>query len=110
MTTSAEWEFPPTTDAAVDAYLDRLEDTVESKNFHKLFTTQFSTVLAEKSAMATKEHIDQIGISVAPDGSIIVRYIDGDGQKAAMNLTAIIEQAADEAVKAHVRHLHGHSL
>ena len=60
--------------------------------------------------VTTKEHIDQLGISVAPDGSIICRYVNGEGQREAINLTAIIEQAADEAVKAHVRHLHGHSL
>ena len=60
--------------------------------------------------MTTKEHMDQLGISVAPGGSLVVRYINGEGQREAINLTAIIEQAADEAVKAHVRHLHGQSL
>ena len=64
----------------------------------------------ERRSMTTKEHIDQLGISVAPDGSIICRYVNGDGQREAINLTAIIEQAADAAVQAHVRHLHGHSL
>ncbi len=60
--------------------------------------------------MATKEHLDQLGISVAPDGSIICRYVNGEGQREAINLTAIIEQKANEAVQAHVRFLHGHSL
>ena len=60
--------------------------------------------------MTAKEHIDQLGISVAPDGAIICRYVNGEGQREAINLTAIIEQAADEAVKAHIRHLHGHSI
>ena len=94
----------------VDSYLDRLNDTVGSKNLYKLFTTQFSTMLAEKNAMTTKEHLDQLGISVAPNGSLVVRYINGDGQRVTLDLTAIIEEKAAAAVMEHVRKLHGHSL
>ena len=60
--------------------------------------------------VATKEHIDQLGISVASGGSLIVRYINGEGQRVTLDLTAIIEEKAEAAVAAHVRHLHGHSL
>lgn len=60
--------------------------------------------------MTTKEQLDQMGISVAPNGSLVVRYINGDGQRVTLDLTAIIEEKADEAVKRHVQHLHGHSL
>ena len=60
--------------------------------------------------MTTKEHLDQMGISVAPNGSLVVRYINGEGQRVTLDLTALIEEKADEAVQAHVRHLHGHSL
>ena len=64
----------------------------------------------ERWPVATKEHIDQMGISIAPNGSLIVRYINGDGQKVTLDLSAIIEEKAEAAVQAHVRHLHGHSL
>ena len=57
-----------------------------------------------------KEHIDQLGISVAPDGSIICRYVNGEGQRVTLDLTAIIEERAEAAVQAHVQKLHGHSL
>ncbi len=60
--------------------------------------------------MATKEHLDQLGISVAPNGSLVVRYINGEGQKVTIDLTAIIEEKAEAAVAAHVQKLHGHSL
>lgn len=62
------------------------------------------------STMATKEHIDQMGILVAPNGSLIVRYVNGDGQKVTLDLSAIIEEKAEAAVMEHVRKLHGHSL
>ena len=58
----------------------------------------------------TKEHLDQMGISVAPNGSLVIRYINGEGQRVTLDLTAIIEQKAEEAVQAHVQKLHGHSL
>ena len=64
----------------------------------------------ESTRMATKEHIDQLGISVAPDGSLVVRYINGDGQRVTLDLTAIIEEKVEAAVQAHVQKLHGHSL
>ena len=60
--------------------------------------------------MATKEHIDQLGISVAPNGSLVVRYINDDGQRVTLDLTAIIEEKVEAGIAAHVRHLHGHSL
>ena len=74
------------------------------------FTSPIGWVDEKGYPVATKEHMDQLGISVAPNGSLVVRYINGDGQRVTLDLTAIIEQAADEAIKAHVRHLHGHSL
>lgn len=64
----------------------------------------------ERHSMTTKEHIDQLGISVAPDGSLVVRYINGDGQRVTLDLSAYIEQKAEESVQAHVRHLHGQSI
>mgnify|MGYP001592309407 CR=1 FL=1 len=57
-----------------------------------------------------KEHIDQLGISVAPDGSIICRYVNGEGQREAINLTAIIEEKVEAGIAAHMRAYHGHSL
>ena len=60
--------------------------------------------------MTTKEHLDQMGISVAPNGSLVVRYINGEGQRVTLDLSAIIEQKAEEAVQVHVQKLHGHSL
>ena len=60
--------------------------------------------------MTTKEHIDQMGISVAPNGSLVVRYINGDGQRVTLDLTAIIEEKVDAGIKAHAEKYHGHQL
>ena len=60
--------------------------------------------------MTTKEHLDQMGISVAPNGSLVVRYINGDGQRVTLDLTAIIEEKVEVGVQEHVRKLHGHTL
>jgi hypothetical protein len=60
--------------------------------------------------MATKEHLDQMGISVAPNGSLIVRYINGEGQKVTLDLTAIIEEKVEAGVRAHMEKYHGHQL
>ena len=60
--------------------------------------------------MTTKEHLDQMGISVAPNGSLVIRYINGDGQRVTLDLTAIIEQKVEESVRAHEQKLHGHQL
>ena len=58
----------------------------------------------------TKEHLDQMGISVAPNGSLVIRYINGDGQRVTLDLTAIIEQKVDEGVARHMEKFHGHQL
>ena len=65
-----------------------------------------------ESPVATKEPINQplLGIDIQSEGAIVLRYINGEGQRGTLDLTALIEQKADEAVMAHVRHLHGHSL
>lgn len=63
-----------------------------------------------RRSMATRENLDQPGISVAPNGSLVVRYINGDGQRVTLDLSAYIEQKAEESVQAHVRHLHGQSI
>mgnify|MGYP001605278461 FL=1 len=60
--------------------------------------------------MATKEHIDQLGISVAPDGSIICRYVNGDGQRVTLDLTAIIEEKVEVGIAQHMEKFHGHQL
>ena len=60
--------------------------------------------------MTTKEHLDQMGISVAPNGSLVIRYINGDGQRVTLDLTAIIEEKVEVGVQEHVRKLHGHTL
>jgi hypothetical protein len=57
-----------------------------------------------------KEHIDQMGISVAPNGSLVIRYINGDGQRVTLDLTAIIEEKVEAGIKAHMQHLHGHQI
>jgi len=69
-------------------------------------------LLDEKGApvMPIKEQIDTMGVSVADDGHIVVRYINGGGQRVMIDLTAIIEQKAEEAVAAHVSKLHGHQV
>jgi hypothetical protein len=64
----------------------------------------------ERRSMATKEHLDQMGISVAPNGSIIVRYINGDGQRVTLDLTAIIEEKVEAGIAAHDQKRHGHQL
>ena len=58
----------------------------------------------------TKEHLDQMGISVAPNGSLVIRYINGDGQRVTLDLTAIIEQKVDEGIARHDQKRHGHQL
>jgi hypothetical protein len=57
-----------------------------------------------------KEHLDQMGISIAPNGSLVIRYLNGEGQKVTLDLTAIIEEKAEAAVAEHIRRLHGHTL
>ena len=60
--------------------------------------------------VATKEHLDQLGISVAPDGSLIVRYINSEGQKVTLDLTAIIEEKVEAGIAAHMEKYHGHQI
>ena len=60
--------------------------------------------------MTTKEHIDQLGISVAPNGSLVVRYINSDGQRVTLDLTAIIEEKVEAGIAAHMQKYHGHQL
>ena len=62
--------------------------------------------------MATKEHISQplLGIDLKSEGAVILRYINGEGQRVTLDLTAIIEEKVEAAVQAHVQKLHGHSL
>ena len=60
--------------------------------------------------VATKEHIDQLGISVASDGSLVVRYINGEGQRVTLDLTAIIEEKVEAGIQEHMRKWHGHVL
>ncbi len=64
----------------------------------------------ESTRMATKEHIDQLGISVAPNGSLVVRYINGEGQRVTLDLTAIIEEKVEAGVAQHMAKYHGHQL
>ena len=64
----------------------------------------------QKVEMMTKEHLDQMGISVAPNGSLVIRYINGEGQRVTFDLTAIIEQKVAEGIHAHMEAYHGHSL
>ena len=64
----------------------------------------------ESDRMATKEHIDQLGISVVPNGSLIVRYINGDGQRVTLDLTAIIEEKVEAGIAAHMEKYHGHQI
>ena len=65
-----------------------------------------------ESPVATKEPINQplLGIDIQSEGAIVIRYINGEGQRVTLDLTAIIEEKAAEAVHKHVQHLHGHSL
>ena len=60
--------------------------------------------------MATKEHLDQMGISVAPNGSLVIRYINGEGQKVTLDLTAIIEEKVASGIEAHMLKYHGHQI
>ena len=62
--------------------------------------------------MTTKEPINQpmLGIDIKSEGAIILRYINDEGQRVTLDLTAIIEEKAEAAVQAHVQKLHGHSL
>ena len=64
----------------------------------------------ERRSMTTKEHIDQLGISVAPDGSIICRYVNGEGQRVTLDLTAIIEEKVEAGIAQHMEKFHGHQL
>ena len=65
---------------------------------------------AREARMITKEHLDQMGISVAPDGSLVVRYLNQEGQKVTLDLTAIIEEKVDAGMQEHMRKWHGHVL
>ena len=61
--------------------------------------------------MATEQHLTQpMGISVAPDGSLVVRYINDDGQKVTLDLTAIIEEKVEAGIAAHMEKYHGHQI
>lgn len=57
-----------------------------------------------------KDNLDQMGISVAPNGSLVIRYINGDGQRVTLDLTAIIEEKVDAGIRAHAEKYHGHQL
>ena len=76
-----------------------------ARHYQTVATTQ-------EAAMATKEPINQplLGIDIATEGAIILRYINGEGQRVTLDLTAIIEEKVEAGVRAHVQALHGHSL
>ena len=88
MTTSAEWESPVKTQFASPV------GWVDEKGY----------------PVATKEHIDQLGISVAPNGSLVVRYINGDGQRVTLDLSAYIEFRVENGIQEHMRTYHGHQI
>ena len=69
-----------------------------------------SVATTQEVTMATKEHLDQMGISVAPNGSLVVRYLNQEGQKVTLDLTAIIEEKVDAGMQEHMRKWHGHVL
>ncbi len=60
--------------------------------------------------MTIKEHLVQMGISIASNGSLVIRYINGEGQRVTLDLTAIIEQKVAEGIEEHMRKWHGHVL
>lgn len=63
-----------------------------------------------ENPVATKEHLIPTGVSVAPNGSIIVRYFNSDGQHVILDLTAIIEEKVEAGIAAHMRTYHGHQI
>lgn len=52
----------------------------------------------------------QMGVSLGPDGRLIVRYLDKDGQKIILDLTAAIEEIAERKVQEHMKAWHNHQL
>ncbi len=91
--------------APEDAWVDWFYDQGE-----RHLARQQVNHLKGQEAMATKEHIDQLGISVAPNGSLVVRYINGDGQRVTLDLTAIIEEKVEAGIKVHMEKYHGHQI
>ena len=71
-----------------------------------------SVATTQEVTMATKEPINQplLGINIATEGAIILRYINGEGQRVTLDLSAIIEQKVDEGIQEHMRKWHGHVL
>ncbi len=66
----------------------------------------------ESDRMATKEPINQplLGIDIQSEGAIVIRYINGEGQRVTLDLTAIIEEKVEAGIAQHMAKYHGHQL
>ena len=91
MTTSAEWENPP---------------------MRAQFASPIGWVDEKGYPVATKEPINQplLGIDIKAEGAIIIRYVNGEGQRVTLDLTAIIEEKVEAGIAAHMEKYHGHQI
>lgn len=57
------------------------------------------------------DHITKAeGVSVDENGRIVARYVAPDGTRVSIDLTAVMEKVAENAIQAHMTKYHGHQI